>query len=166
METRQIWVRTKGGQPMSYVYATCKYPADVEDPLLKSYSAALSEAQVAEGGWDAVVTTWGEVPHPNLFPLDTHGTLSGRKLTVGGIEFDLDEGRGKHTPHGRFVDEAAAVAMAAVTGAPLDVMETLTEKRVGVFGEEQSDPFTGRPFDEVIHPLTGGSVERKVKPQT
>jgi hypothetical protein len=158
MEMRTLWLVTKGGVFVQARMALVARPADLtpampqdDDPSrgIKATApgrklwAALSHAEVAEGGWDAFPTTWPKrLPDGMARGVGSVVTLpdGSRAWHGGGLRYHLsDKGRPHQkpgqtplAPGAEIVDEAALLAHADALGQDLELVERGTGRPVKV----------------------------------
>lgn len=150
-----IWITTLNGVPQQLVWGIYKTEAEEPDPARRRLARVLKPDQLVANGWDAVSTAWRRVPELVSKAIFAHPssvvTLVGRKLTVSGAEYDLDDaGRAcldpEHDPEAPdvvVVDQDAIVTLVAALGVDHLLVEKTTLKTIHVHAVQ--DPATPNP---------------------
>jgi hypothetical protein len=166
-----MWLVTDNlGAPRHCAWGTVKTPAEEPDPAKKSWAAALSDAEVT-AGWDATTTAWNRAPQLSMpGVIDDAGAgsaLVSRTLTIGGIDFDLDDaGRCNSkgaclAPDGVFTTIADAVALAESLSQDFTVVEKTTLKKVRVWStQDPADPHPGDHDSGIYRQVSDSQVVR------
>jgi hypothetical protein len=151
--SRTVWLLVDDlGVPQGFKWASVKTPSEEPDADLKSWSAALSDAEVT-AGWDAHETSWYKVPplaRPGvLTDVGSGASYAAGVLTTGGVDYTLadtprlDAIGCKLCPDGTVSTLADTVALAESLGMDIDFVEKTTLKKVRIWSTQ--DPADAHP---------------------